>query len=147
MPVLVLLFVFTIVYLVQAFSLPYGDMKNVGPGFYPVILSLLMLVALGAQFFRERKSSEGPQTAVNKFHLVSIALFGGLILMLERFGYFASSVVFILSFSMLLGWQLIESYKDETGKKVLIGLPLLAAVSITALDYALFKLAFDFNLP
>jgi hypothetical protein len=42
---------------------------------------------------------------------------------------------------------LMENYKDEGGMKALIALPLAAAVTITALDYALFKLAFDFNLP
>ena len=147
MPVITMLFLFTVAYLVQAIGLPQGDLKNIGPGFYPVLLSVLMLMALTYQFFKERKTAEKPQATVNKFHLVLLVLLSGLIMMLESLGYFASALVFLLTFSMLLGWQLVEYHKDEAGKKVMIGLPLVAALTITGLDYALFKLVFDFNLP
>ncbi len=147
MPVVIMLLVFTVGYLFQAINLPMGTLRNIGPGFYPVFISFFMLVVLVVQFFREKKKATLPKLKVNKFQLIFIVLFGGLIFMLEKVGYFGSAVVFILSFSMLLGWQLLESYKDEQKKYVFILYPLAAAVAVTLLDYALFELAFDFNLP
>ncbi|MBM9605774.1 tripartite tricarboxylate transporter TctB family protein [Desulfopila inferna] len=147
MPVVIMLLVFTVGYLFQAINLPMGTLRNIGPGFYPVFISFCMLVVLVVQIFREKKKATLPKLKVNKFQLIFIVLFGGLIVMLEKVGYFGTAVVFILSFSMLLGWQLLESYKDEQKKYVLILYPLAAAVAVTLLDYALFELAFDFNLP
>ncbi len=147
MPVVIMLLVFTVGYLFQAINLPMGTLRNIGPGFYPVFISFCMLVVLVIQIFREKKKATLPKLKVNKFQLIFIVLFGGLIVMLEKVGYFGTAVVFILSFSMLLGWQLLESYKDEQKKYVLILYPLAAAVAVTLLDYALFELAFDFNLP
>lgn len=142
-----MLLIFTAGYLFQASHLPMGTLRNIGPGFYPVVISVAMLVVLVIQVFREKKRPTVPKLKINKFQIVFIVLFGGLIVMLERVGYFGTAVVFILSFSMLLGWQLVESFKDEQKKKTLILYPLAAAAVITLMDYALFELAFDFNLP
>ena len=147
MSIVILLLIFTLCYLFQATNLPMGDLKNIGPGFYPVVISVSMLVALIVQLFREKKMPTIPKLAINKFQVIFIILSGCLIVMLERVGYFGTAVVFILSFSVLLGWQLIESYQDESKKKALIMMPLAAAVIITTLDYVLFEIAFDFNLP
>lgn len=147
MPIVIMLLIFTLGYLLQASILPMGTLRNVGPGFYPVVISVAMLLVLVIQIVREKKIATIPKLRANKFQVIFLILFGGLIVMLERVGYFGTAVVFILSFSMLLGWQLIESYQDEQKRKTLIWFPLTAAVTITTLDYVLFELAFDFNLP
>lgn len=147
MPIVILLLLFTLSFLFQASGLPMGTLKNIGPGFYPVLISVAALITLLAQLFREVRQPALPKLAVTRFQVVFILLFAGLIILLERIGYLGTAILFVASFSALLGWQLIDHYADENKTRALIWLPLAAAAGITALDYALFELAFDFNLP
>jgi len=147
MAVVVLLMVFSLSFLFQAAALPLGNLKTIGPGFYPVVLSAVMILALLTQFLREKRHATIPKFSLNKYQIAATCLFLCMVVMLKPLGYFATALLFSLCFSSLLGWQLIDRFKDENKKRALIWLPLAATVLVTALDYALFELAFDFNLP
>ncbi len=147
MEVIALLLIFSLLFLIQAFALPLGTLKTIGPGFYPVVLSAMMLFALFIQFLREKKKAKVVQFNLNKYQIVLTALYLLMIVMLKPAGYFVTALLFSLGFASLLGWQQIEAFKDENKKRLLIWIPVAAAIFVTFLDYALFKLAFDFNLP
>ncbi len=147
MAVVALLLVFSFFFLFQAAALPLGNLKTIGPGFYPLVLSGTMMLALLAQLLREKKHATIPKFKLNKHQMVLTGFFLCMIAMLKPVGYLGTALLFSLGFATLLGWQQIETFKDENKKKALIWLPLAAALLVTALDYALFKLAFDFNLP
>lgn len=147
MPILIILMLFTIGYLFQAFGLPMGTLKNIGPGLYPVIISVTMLILLLVQFVREVKAPSTPNLTVTKYQLAFAVLLGLFIFFLEKVGYVVVGLLFCSSFSVVLGWQLRDIHKDESKFKTILVWPLLAAVLITGADYILFELAFDFHLP
>lgn len=147
MLIVTILFVFSVAFMIQAAGLPMGTLKNIGPGFYPTILSIAMIILLLIQFFREFKLSSSPKLTVTRYQLFFIILLGLFILFLENAGYLVVGAVFCFSFSVVLGWQLKKAHKGENSLKIYLIWPLAAAVLITGLDYILFEIAFDFHLP
>lgn len=147
MLIVIILFVFSVAFLIQAAGLPMGTFKNIGPGFYPTILSIAMIILLLIQFFREFKLSSSPKLTVTRYQLFFIILLGLFILFLENAGYLVVGAVFCFSFSVVLGWQLKKAHKEESSLKIYLIWPLAAAVLITGVDYILFEIAFDFHLP
>jgi hypothetical protein len=142
-----ILLVFSIAFLFQAVFLPMGTLKNIGPGLYPTILSIVMIILLLVQFLREIKFPSMPKLTVTRYQLIFIILLGLFILFLENAGYLVVGAVFCFLFSMVLGWQLKQAHNDESSLKIYLVLPLVAAVLITGVDYILFEIAFDFHLP
>jgi hypothetical protein len=147
MPILIILMLFTIGYVFQASGLPMGTLENIGPGLYPVIISVTMLILLLVQFVREVKTPSTPTLTVTKYQLAFAVLLGLFIFFLDRIGYMFVALLFCFSFSVVLGWQLRDTHKDESKLKTMLIWPLVAAVLITGADYILFELAFDFHLP
>ena len=147
MPIVVILLLFTVGYVIQAAQLPMGTLKNIGPGLYPTIISVTMLVLLIVQFFLEFKKPSKPKLTVTRYQVVFALLLGLFIFFLEKAGYLVVGLLFCLSFSVILGWQLRAVHKNESTLKTMLLWPLLAAFLITGADYLLFEIAFDFHLP
>lgn len=147
MPLVLILLLFTLAYLIQAAVLPLGSMKTVGPGLYPVVISVIMLLLLLVQLYREYRKPSAVLFRVSKYQLICLVLLGSLIFLLEKIGYLAVALVFCFAFSLLLGWQLRTWHPEESRWKVFFFWPLFATLSIAGADYLLFELAFDFHLP
>lgn len=76
MLIVTILFVFSVAFLFQAVYLPMGTLKNVGPGLYPTILSIAMIMLLLVQFVREIKFSSLPKLTMTRYQLLFFCFTG-----------------------------------------------------------------------
>jgi hypothetical protein len=127
--------------LVVSFGLPQVPLVPVGPGFYPRIIlvgMVLLSVALIAQDWRTRRlaaaagpaSGETPSRSGHRLVLLSFAVFGAYVVLLPLLGYRIATALFVAVLQVLLerpaswrGWLLVP----------------LVAIATTAVTYFVFE--------
>ncbi len=90
-----------------------GTLKNVGPGLYPTILSIAMIMLLLVQFVREIKFSSLPKLTMTRYQLLFFVLLGLFILFLEMPGIWWSELYFVFHFQ----WFWAGSLKKHINKR------------------------------
>nr|WP_300313021.1 tripartite tricarboxylate transporter TctB family protein [Halomonas sp.] len=147
--VAVLLLALTLVYLVAALGIaPPISNGNITASFFPVVLGLIMLVALGTSVLGGRRktaaeSEDEPSTeadASTSFGpLAVVVLTAAYIALFSLLGYFISTALY--AFAMTLVFSAGRPGRQQLLVKALI------AVAIAVLGYGLFEWVFQVRLP
>ncbi|MGB6119601.1 MAG: tripartite tricarboxylate transporter TctB family protein [Mesorhizobium sp.] len=95
-----------IVALVEAWNYPFGTTRNMGPGYFPIVLSVLLIIfGLGIAFLEGGSSKtadaeDDPDGRFDKAHirplLANMAAFLALGSMIESFGLFISATIAVM---------------------------------------------------
>ncbi len=113
MLIVTILFVFSVAFLFQAVYLPMGTLKNVGPGLYPTILSIAMIMLLLVQFVREIKFSSLPKLTMTRYQLLFLFYWGCLFCFWKMPGIWWSELYFVFHFQ----WFWAGSLKKHINKR------------------------------
>ncbi|ALM54212.1 tripartite tricarboxylate transporter TctB family protein [Halomonas huangheensis] len=158
--VVVLLLALTLVYLVAALDIaPPVSNGNITASFFPIVLGLIMLMALGASVLGDRRKARAA-VATNKASatpnddaqapekasagslrgpLAVVVLTAAYIAMFASLGYFISTTLY--AFAMTLVFS-----SGRPGRRQLV-VKALIAVAIAVLGYGLFEWVFQVRLP
>jgi hypothetical protein len=143
------LFAITIAYMIQVLPLPMGNIAKVGPGAYPMALSVLMLVCLSVVLVRDlkRKRTGRPKNMPRFWKQTGTVVVTILYAVsLEWAGYYVSTFLYASVVSWL--FSSMKSYDAQTHsfpRRVFVSA--LIGAGITAAGYVLFHLMFGFRLP
>jgi len=143
------LFAITIAYMVQVLPLPMGNIAKVGPGAYPMALSVLMLACLSVVLVRDLKHKRtGRPKNMPRFWkqtgtVVVTILYA---VSLEWAGYYISTFLYASVMSWLFGSMKSDEAQTHSFPRRLF-LAVLIGTGITAAGYVLFHLMFGFRLP
>ncbi|MFP4483128.1 MAG: tripartite tricarboxylate transporter TctB family protein, partial [Thermovirgaceae bacterium] len=143
------LFAVTIVYMMQVLPLPMGNIVKVGPGAYPMALSVLMLACLSVVLLRDLKHKRtGQPKSMPRFLKQTGAVFVTVLfaVSLEWAGYYVSTFLYASVMSWLFSSIKSGDTQTRSFPRRLFGAALIGA-SITFAGYVLFHLMFGFRLP
>ncbi len=143
------LFAITIAYMIQVLPLPMGNIAKVGPGAYPMALSVLMLACLTVVLVRDlRHKRTGRPKNMPRFWKQTGTVFITILyaLSLELAGYYVSTFLY----ASVMSWLFGSVKNDEAQKQSFrrrFSVAALIGAGITASGYVLFHLMFGFRLP
>ena len=139
-------FALCLFYLFHALRLPFGELAETGPGFFPAILGVCGLTITGVLLINSFLETRGLPLGRRLFHGHDIDLTGNRVL----FIYILAMIAFVMVFDLLGG--IVAIFLLTFGLSKICGLkgwwrPALLGTITTACLYVIFGIAFRINLP
>lgn len=135
---------FGVLFAVIASQYQLGTATNMGPGYFPLLLALLLSGVGLAQVVRYFDWSALKQTALQfpaRVSRAQLRTFGLIIASVALFGLFAESVGFVIATLLLIGISGL-AYQQAKIKELVILAPSLTLISVLVFSYGL-----DLPLP
>lgn len=121
-----------------------GSATNMGPGYFPLVLALLLSLIGLAQIVRHFDWVALQHAIVQlpkRIHITQLRTFGLVIASVALFGLFAESVGFVIATLLLIGVSGL-AYQQAKIKELIILAPSLTLISVLVFSYGL-----DLPLP